>query len=165
MDSAKPFEKFLQNYRFCVIRSLLKGDVLDFSGNKGELAKYVKGTYTTVNYDHAAMENKRFDTIVILAVIEHIQVEEVYDIFNKFKTVLNRDGHIVITTPARIAKPVLGLLAFFGLLDKKNLAEHKHYWGKQDIIDLAEKTGFTFSQYKKFQVGFNQLAVFRHTEL
>ena len=35
-------EKFLQNYRFKIVKPYLNGDVLDFGGNKGELKKFVK---------------------------------------------------------------------------------------------------------------------------
>ncbi len=137
----------------------LAGDVLDFGGNKGELKKFVRGEYTLVNYDHRAMEEKTFDTIVALAVIEHINIPEVYQIFKKFKERLRPDGKIILTTPTGAAKPILNLMTHIGLADKENIAEHKHYWNKKDIFDLAEKTGFEIKKYKKFQFGFNQLAV------
>ncbi len=138
----------------------LAGDVLDFGGSKGELKKFVRGEYTLVNYDHRAMEEKTFDTIVALAVIEHINIPEVYQIFKKFKERLRPDGKIILTTPTKFSRPILNLMTHIGLADKENIAEHKHYWNKKDIFDLAEKTGFTIKKYKKFQFGFNQLAIF-----
>jgi 2-polyprenyl-3-methyl-5-hydroxy-6-metoxy-1,4-benzoquinol methylase len=153
-------ERFLQNYRFKVVKKYLIGDVLDFGGNEGELKKLVKGRYLAVNYDHSAMENGNFDTIVALAVIEHINIDEVYNIFKKFKKALNQNGIIFLTTPTLPAKPVLELLAFLGIVDKENIREHKHYWTKKEIFALAENSGFKVKKYKKFQLGFNQLAVF-----
>ena len=85
INSRKSTEKFFQNWRFKIAIPYLSGDVLDFGGNEGELKKFVRGEYTLVNYDHRAMEGKTFDTIAALAVIEHINVPEVYEIFKKFK--------------------------------------------------------------------------------
>ena len=155
-------EKFLQNYRFRMVKSYLKGDVLDFGGNEGELSKYVTGKYTVINYDHSKIENEIPDTIVALAVIEHIEFDRVYGIFKKFKKILKKDGTVFLTTPTKMAKPVLEIWAFFGIVDRKNIEEHKHYWTKKEILDMAEKTGFKVEKYRKFQFWFNQLAVLKH---
>ncbi|MBP9854307.1 MAG: methyltransferase domain-containing protein [Candidatus Omnitrophica bacterium] len=157
------FEKFLQNYRFKMVRPYLIGDVLDFGGNEGEIKSFVTGKYTVVNYDHSVMENVHCDTIISLAVIEHIPIDDVYKIFKKFKTILNHDGRIFLTTPTKAAKPVLEFLTFVGILDKANIDEHKYYWSKQDIYDLAQQTGFKVKKYKRFQCGFNQLAIFENS--
>lgn len=162
INSRKPTEKFFQNWRFKTAIPYLTGDVLDFGGNEGELKKFVRGDYTLVNYDHSAMEGKTFDTIVALAVIEHINIPEIYEIFKKFKEALRLDGKIILTTPTRAAKPILNFMVRLGLADKENIAEHKHYWNKKDLFNLAGKTDFAIKKYKKFQLGFNQLAIFEH---
>lgn len=162
MNSSRPADKLLQYYRFKKVRPYLSGDVLDFGGNRGELKKCIKGKYLAVNYDHSAMAGTHFDTIVCSAVIEHINTPEVLAIFCKFKKILNQNGRIILTTPARIAKPALGLMALMRIIDRKSIAEHKHYWNKKEIYDLAERTGFIIKRHEKFQLGFNQLAVFTH---
>jgi predicted SAM-dependent methyltransferase len=162
IENLKYFEKIAQNTRFKMAKPYLIGDVLDFGGNKGELKKLVKGKYIVVNYDHSVMENAHVDTIACLAVIEHIHVKEVYEIFNKFKTILKNGGRIVLTTPPKIGKPFMEFMAFIGINNKENIAEHKHYWSKNEIQDLAEKTGFIAIKYKRFQIVFNQLAIFEH---
>ena len=101
-------ERFLQKYRFKMVKDYLEGDVLDFGGNEGELKRFVNGKYLAVNYDHSVMVGKKFDTVVALAVIEHIPVPEVFDIFKKFnRATLKEGGKIFLTTPTRIAKPIL----------------------------------------------------------
>jgi hypothetical protein len=45
----------LQQYRFRKAIPFLKGNVLDFGGNDGELQQYVSGSYTLVNYDYGPM--------------------------------------------------------------------------------------------------------------
>ena len=162
IDSSIYLEKILQNFRFNKAKSYLKGDVLDFGGNEEEFKNYVKGKYLAVNYDHSVMENLHFDTIVTLAVLEHINIKEVYEIFKKFKITLNQEGLIFLTTPTKMAKPVLEFWAKIGIVDKQNIEEHKHYWSKKNIYSLADATGFIVDKYKKFQFGFNQLAVFKH---
>lgn len=159
INSAKPVEAFLQKNRFTKALPFLRGDVLDFGGNNGELRKYVSGSYTLVNYDHSPMENKTFDTIVALAVIEHIHIVDVFSIFNLLKSKLKPGGVLLLTTPTPLAKPVLELLAFVRVLDKQNIEEHKHYWNKKEIEYLAQRNGFTVRQYEKFQFGFNQIAL------
>lgn len=162
IDTQKRLEKYLQNQRFKRSKKYLNGDVLDFGGNEGELKPYVKGNYLLINYDHTGLEDHQFDSIVSTAVIEHIDYDEVFKIFSKFKKVLRKDGNIFLTTPTLLSKPLLELLAFFGLLDKQNIEEHKHYWNKKELNLLAEKNGFKLVEYKKFQLGFNQYAIFKH---
>ena len=48
------------------------------------------------------------------------------------------------------------------LLQKHNIEEHKHYWTKGEIHQLAEQNGFTVKKYKTFQLGLNQMAVLQH---
>lgn len=159
INSSKLVEGYLQKNRFTKAVPFLKGDVLDFGGNNGELKKYVSGSYTLVNYDHSPMENKTFDTIVALAVIEHIPVADVFSIFRLLRSKLKPGGVLLLTTPTRVAKPLLELLAFLNVLDKQNIEEHKHYWSKKEIENLAQTNGFTIKEYQKFQFGFNQVAL------
>ena len=164
INSSRFIESFLQKRRFKKVLPFLKGDILDFGGNDGELEQYVKGSYTLVNYDHAPMENKTFDTIVALAVIEHIDIPDVFAVVGKFKPKLKPGGTIFLTTPTRMAKPVLEFLAFINMVDKENIEEHKHYWNKKEIYELAVKNGFEIKEYRKFQFGFNQFAVLQHRQ-
>lgn len=162
IDSSKYLENFLQRRRFNMVKNYLDGSVLDFGGNDGELKPLVKGDYLLVNYDHSPMKSRKFDRIISLAVIEHIEFDEVYNIFSKFKDCLKPNGLIFITTPTPQSKWLLEFFAFINLLDKGNIREHKHYWKKEEIYELAEKSGFKVEKYKRFQLGFNQCAVIRH---
>ena len=159
INSSRLLEGFLQQSRFKQVQPYLNGDVLDFGGNEGELKKLVKGSYTLVNYDHSPMQNKTFDTVVALAVIEHIEVNNVYSAFKEFKYKVRPNGIIFLTTPTPLAKPLLEFLAYINVLDRHNIEEHKHYWTKDDIEKLAKENGFAVKKYRKFQMGFNQLAI------
>lgn len=153
-------EKFLQKQRFKRVLKFLHGDVLDFGGNDAELEQYVQnGSYTVVNYDHSPMEGRSFDTIIMLAVVEHIEIEDVYKIYKKFNACIKDGGKVYLTTPTLASKPVLEFLAAIKFLDKQNIEEHKHYWNKKELYDLADKSGFTVDNYEKFQLGFNQYMI------
>ena len=162
IDSHQKVEGFLQRYRFRLALPYLQGDIMDFGGNEGELKPFVKGKYIVVNYDHSLMGDSIFDTIVALAVIEHINVSEVFQIFKLFRDkYIQPHGTLLLTTPTPIAKPVLEFLAILGVIQKHNIEEHKHYWSKTDIYKLAEKSGFIVEKYQKFQLGMNQFAVLK----
>jgi 2-polyprenyl-3-methyl-5-hydroxy-6-metoxy-1,4-benzoquinol methylase len=163
INSSKWLEGIFQRFRFNKALKYLKGDILDFGGNEGELRKFVQGNYTLVNYDHSPMENKSFDTVVALAVVEHIEVDEVFRVFSLFKLKLKPNGNVFLTTPTPFARPVLELMASMNLLEKHNIEEHKHYWTKNEIFELARKNGFVVKEYKRFQLGFNQMALFEAT--
>ena len=155
-------EKFLQRQRFKRVKPYLNGSIVDFGGNEGELKQFVNGSYTLVNYDHSPLKTlKNVDTVVALAVFEHIEMAGVYEIMQKFNNVLKNEGVVFITTPTKTAKPVLEAMAMIGLVEKENIEEHKHYWSKKELFDLAEKTGFKIVKFKYFQFGFNQEVVFR----
>lgn len=156
------FERFLQKQRFKIVeKPYLVGEILDFGGNEGELAELVNGNYTLVNYDHAPMEGKTFDNIIALAVIEHIHKVDVYSLFSKFRNQISINGHIVVTTPTPRSKFVLELLANIHILEKENILEHKHYWKEDELYDLARQTKFEIVQYRKFQLGYNQICIFK----
>lgn len=160
IDTKRKFERFLQKYRFRMAIPIIQGDVMDFGGNDGELAPFVKGEYLVVNYDHSVMAGKKFDTIVALAVVEHIEYQEVFKIFKNFKENHMKPGaKIILTTPTPASKPVLEFLAHIGILQKENIEEHKHYWDKKDFDTLAEQIGFKIEKYKKFQLGMNQFVI------
>jgi 2-polyprenyl-3-methyl-5-hydroxy-6-metoxy-1,4-benzoquinol methylase len=161
ISRSKKMEAILQDWRFKKVKPYLNGSVLDFGGNKGELKKFVRGKYTLVNLDHSKMKGKKFNIIVLLAVIEHIGFKDVFKLFKKFKKHLLPGGKIFLTTPTKIGKPILDIMAFFNILDKKNMEEHKHYWSKKEIFDLAKKNGFVIEKFSRFQLGMNQLSIFK----
>lgn len=160
IDSGMWMERFLQEQRFGIVKEYLIGDVLDFGGNQGELGRLVRGNYVCVNYDRAPMKGKTFDSIISLAVIEHLDVHEVFELFSEFRSMLNKDGIICITTPARTSKPLLEFMSSLGITDRKNIEEHKHYWNRKELEMLAAASGLEIVEYRTFQFGLNQLAVF-----
>lgn len=157
-------ERFLQLRRFRQARKYLNGDVLDFGGNKGELRPLVSGTYTLCNKNYAVLKHKRFDRIIMLGVLEHITVSRVKPVLSMLKTHLRKDGFLILTTPAPAAKPILEVLSFLRIVDRKNILEHKKYWRKHELYALADACGFRVVTYSSFQCGLNNFMVLERSD-
>ena len=94
--------------------------------------------------------------ISILAVLEHIPLDQVDVLFREFSRVLAPDGRILITTPTPAAKPVLDFLAFkLHVISEPEIADHQHYYSQADLSALAERHSLKVTAYHKFLFGFN----------
>lgn len=71
-------------------------------------------------------EDKAFDLVVSLAVLEHL--DNWSQALEEFKRVAY---YSISTTPSIFGKPVLDGLAFFNLVNRDHIADHKHYLTKQ----------------------------------
>jgi 2-polyprenyl-3-methyl-5-hydroxy-6-metoxy-1,4-benzoquinol methylase len=105
----------------------------------------------------------KFDKIVMLAVLEHIEVNNVDNLLAEFKKVLKNKGQIILTTPTPISKPLLEILAKLGIINNDEIADHKKYYSKTDITELAHKNKLKLVSYKLFQLGFNSEIIFEKT--
>lgn len=158
----KWMERFLQQRRFNMILPHVIGKrVLDFGGNKGELKEFLPGKdYTVCNYDYKeAIKDKTFDTIVMLAVIEHIEYKKVFSLIKELRKHLAPCGRIIITTPTKYSIPILELMSIIGITDRDNILEHKHYWTKNELYCLSLPYPKEIVTYKSFQFGMNQLFI------
>ena len=159
MNSSMPLEKFLQRWRFKKAIPYLHGRVLDFGGNKGELGYFAKtSSYEYVNniFDVHGL----YDSIACLAVLEHMNFALGRTTLLMLATHLYTGGKIVITTPSKILHPILRFLAWWGLLDKQNIAEHTRYWTREEFYIFKELAKMEI-KYSRFQFGLNQLIILR----
>lgn len=158
-------------------------EVLDFGcGHQGYFLKYISANIKSgmgIDYDapeknagnikfkkfkyvdKLPLENSSFDAVVMLAVLEHIDLDKVKLLFSEFNRVLRQRGKIILTTPTKLSKPLLELLAGFKIINRGEIADHKKYYSKNDVVKLASKTGFKIVSYKLFQLGFNSVAVLK----
>lgn len=103
-----------------------------------------------------------FDKIVMLAVLEHIPLDFVGPLFCEFRRILKPDGRILITTPTPRGKWVLEFLAFqLHIISTSEIADHKKYYDRRDIENLAFEQMLAISVYRKFQLGMNSMAELR----
>lgn len=112
--------------------------------------------------DRLEFPDESFDQVVILAVLEHIPLNQVDCLFREFRRILTEDGRILITTPTTAAKPVLEFMALkLHLISKAEIADHQHYYSRSDLRALAGRHGFSCDIYRRFLLGFNCFASFR----
>lgn len=84
-----------------LIKPFLKGkEILDFGcGKLKAIEEILKAEYELTSYDlyyYPHLETKKFDTIILIEVIEHIK--DTKKLFNELKKMLNSHGRLVIMT-------------------------------------------------------------------
>ena len=105
-------------------------------------------------------KDKSHDKVFLLAVLEHIKPEMVNALFLEFKRILKKGGMIILTTPTPRSKFFLEFLAFrLGVISKKEIMDHKKYYGSKDIDALLLESGLKLIDYKLFQFGLNSRVI------
>ena len=102
------------------------------------------------------LENNSIDQVVMLAVLEH--VEKPIDVLKELYRVLKPGGEILLTTPTPFSKPILETIAFHIPLmgeDAAEIADHKHYFSKKELLELMPEIGFKNTFHKYFELGCN----------
>ncbi len=112
--------------------------------------------------DRFEFADRNFDHVTILAVLEHIPLDQVSVLFREFHRILADGGSVLLTTPTPASRPVLEFLAFrLKIISGPEIADHKHYWNRADLAALAARDGFALEHYHTFQAGLNSFAVLR----
>lgn len=156
--------------------------ILDFGcGHQAYLLRYLKGKiksgigldYDVENYEDGSIQlikhrfkkklpfgKYSFNKIVMLAVLEHINLDETGKLFNEYHRILTDEGRLILTTPTPFGRPILEFMAFkLGIISKVEMADHKKYYDRGDIEELTRKTGFKIVTYRTFQLGMNSFCI------
>lgn len=180
------FEKFLGYLRYFIVNKYIKpGDVIVDIGcgrkqaflysNKSKFKKgygfdfriedRIDDNIVLINnkgMDIFPINDSEVDKVFLNAVLEHLENPE--RVLSEAFRILKSGGCIIMTTPTRIAKPVLEFLSFrLKIIDPEEILEHKHYYNKADIEELIIKTGnlSTLEKYRLWELGFNSLIILR----
>ncbi len=136
---------------------------VDINENIIETARntYVKHNntrfYTLKEFEKVESE---FDCIVLSAIIEHLEnpIEKII----QFKKMLSKEGIIIITTPTSQANQILEVGAHFRLFSKEAVDEHDELLDKNDFIQISKISSLILEKYERFELGLNQLVVYRN---
>lgn len=154
-------ERILRRLRYKkALKYLKEGRILDFGCDDQSLKEYLPKSceYIGCEKDYSIIKGK-FDTIFMIAVLEHLNQKNAYKVLDLLFNSLNYGGRLIITTPSVYCKTLLEFLAFkLHLEDKEAVREHLYYWSKNEFIGLAKNYGL-FLEYKTFQFGLNQLVM------
>ena len=166
---------WLRKKRFEAVRPYLKGKILDVGCGVGALSELVSpNLYFGVDIDEESLktahkkypqyqfgreypENIRFDTAVLVAVIEHIKTK--HSFLERLVSMLSKNGQIVITTPHPSTEKVYSLGSKIGLFSSAANEEHDQLLDYDDLEKILAQTGLFISKYRRFLFGANQLFV------
>lgn len=87
--------------------------------------------------------NEHFDTVTMLAVLEHIAPENLIKVSQESWRVLKHGGLLIITTPAKWTGFILNTLSRLGLISRHEIKDHKILHTSDSIIRTLRQGGFT----------------------
>lgn len=166
--------------RRCRIRKSLRfvfGKVLDVGCGSGALADYVESSaYVGVEPDDISRqiaeschpscvffknlpENGDYDTVALLAVIEHVEKPSVFMKQLASLTRSDANSRIIVTTPHPCGRQVHEFGAKIKLFSSHAAEEH-HDLLNHESLEKISPPGWTLQHYQRFLGGFNQLAVY-----
>ena len=116
------------------------------------------------------LEDESVDDVFLNAVLEHL--DDPVGVISEASRILRQDGRIIMTTPTRMAKPVLEFLSFkLHLINEDEIREHKHYFNRADVEALVESVNERYGgklrleRYSIFELCFNSLIVLKKEAL
>jgi 2-polyprenyl-3-methyl-5-hydroxy-6-metoxy-1,4-benzoquinol methylase len=168
---------FLRRRRMAAVQHLLVGRVLDVGCAEGHLAQFKKpDDYVGVDLEEGILAearrkwpapiflgvddlgaDERFDTVVALAVIEHVSDPESW--LRRWCEHLRPGGRVVLTTPHARWEPLHGLAAKVALTSDEAHEEHETTFDEESFTKLIDEVGLTLSSYERFLGGMNQLVI------
>jgi len=173
---------FLRRKRIELALPFIKGKVIDMGCGVGKLAEHVEpDDYVGIDKDiesiyiakskypnhkfYTSEESEdikdKFDTVVSLAVVEH--VENPLDFIVFLKSLLTKDGSIVITTPHPRSGLIHKLGSKMGLFSSHAEKEHEELIDIKKMTTVAKQANVRIVKNKTFLFGMNQLFVLRKT--
>lgn len=169
---------WLRKKRIQIAVPYIKGRVLDYGCGVGVLAEFCKpDCYLGVDVDQESLtiartrypnftfeldvsDTEKFDTIIALAVIEHVAKPQ--DFLKKLQLMLKSEGQIIFSTPHPAFEWIHSLGAQVGLFSKEAHEEHQQLIDLKFMGQLAISLDLQVIEYHKFLMGANQLFVLKH---
>jgi 2-polyprenyl-3-methyl-5-hydroxy-6-metoxy-1,4-benzoquinol methylase len=122
--------------------------------NKKRFGKFKNIDFFKINFNEKINLNKKYDIIVLSAVIEHI--DDFGEFLSNIKNLIHKESLLLITTPTKKSDIILKFGASFCIFSKESLDEHQKYFSYKDFVGLKD---WKLKLYKKFEFGLNQLLI------
>lgn len=172
---------FLQKQRLNIAKPYLLGDVLDLGCGFGEITDLIPSSnyigvdgqskivdwlkinhpgyeFLCYNLEHDKLSlDKKFDTIVMLAVIEHLSNPD--NILSQIPDLLNDGGLLILTTPAPVGDIVHQIGAKIGLFSKHAVEDHEIIFTIKSITPYMTRNRLAIKEFRRFLFGTNQLFI------
>jgi 2-polyprenyl-3-methyl-5-hydroxy-6-metoxy-1,4-benzoquinol methylase len=178
----KALDRLLQRWRIAKTRPFIAqgARVLDIGCSDGALFRQLSkriGKGVGIDYDlDAGIEKENvelvpgtfpeslasrdpFDVITLLAVLEHVPRERQDILARGCALYLKPGGVLVVTTPEPAVDRILDTLKFLRLIDGMSLEEH-YGFEPRDTPAIFASHGLRLREWRKFQLGLNNLFVF-----
>lgn len=122
-----------------------------------ELEMSYQSKFNVLDIEKEVLPDKKYDTIVMAAVIEHL--ENPSRVLPLLKRYLNNEGRIIITSPTKRARHILSAGSKFRLFSPADFSEHRNYFSKSDFVELMDTASLKIIHYETFEFGLNRLIV------
>lgn len=171
---------YLRRKRFEMVKPFLTKKILDIGCGSGMLAGLIScENYLGLEVDDEVLDcaknnfpnhnfvstldncDEKFDTIVMLAVIEHVNKPENFlkDISN-YLNASNPEARIVLTTPHPYSEWIHDLGSSIGLFSAHANEEHETLLNRKALEKIGTMSNLKLTTYKRFLFGVNQMAIF-----
>lgn len=173
------FSNWLRKQRIKSALPHIGKNILDFGCGTGKFSEFIQNRkYVGIDVDKQSIkeakhnypgitfmeiknfkynQNNKFDTIIMLAVLEHLKNPRKN--LEKLSEILDKNGKIVMTTPHPRAKWIHKIGSEIGLFSKEANEEHEELIGKNVLEKIIDKTELKLSTHKVFLGGLNQLFI------
>ena len=177
--------KHVGGRRHNAVRGYLTGDILDLGCGGGPLLPFVpdRSRYVGVDMQESSLRQlrarfpdcrtyrvdltdarslrtaveSRFDTITLLAVIEHL--EEPLTLLKGLAAFLKPGGRLLITCPSPLGERFLRVVNAVTDIAEGGPDPHLHVYGKRRLTALVLEAGLVPVEYRRFFFSLNQLVV------
>lgn len=180
-------DRLLQDWRIKKALTHIGSDdhVLDVGCHQGELFDRLEHTHVTgigidsestpkiacgrfvfvegVFPDDLPLQSRPFDAVCALAVLEHIPNSELGTFISAMRQSLKPGGTAILTVPSPLVDKILDVLIWLRLANGMEAEQH-HGFDVSAVKPLFVAAGFSLVEHRKFQLGLNNLFVFRRTE-
>ena len=116
-------------------------------------------SYPNHRFVNQVAEGESFDTIAMIAVIEHLSDPASH--LSMLRKLLKADGHFVITTPPPSAELIHDIGSFIGLFSKTANDEHETLFDEATMRKTAQLADLRVETARRFLWGMNQLFILK----